>query len=99
MKNILIAIWILLVISSNISGVSITKYVSMDGLKVSDSMDIYTTYDNTFNHINDLTSNVKTIVKVNNLEDKESLSDLNLTHIIVETEKTAAAMFKELKQI
>ncbi len=49
--------------------------------------------------VNDLTSNVKTIVKVNNQEDKESLSGLNLTHIIVETEKTAAAMFKELKQI
>jgi len=49
--------------------------------------------------VNDLTSNVKTIVKVNNLEDKASLSGLNLTHIIVETEKTAAAMFKELKQI
>ena len=49
--------------------------------------------------VNDLTSNVKTIVKVNNLEDKESLSGLNLTHIIVETEKTAAAMFKEFKQI
>jgi len=49
--------------------------------------------------VNDLTNNAKTIVKVNNMEDKESLSGLNLAHIIVETEKTAAAMFKELKQI
>ncbi len=49
--------------------------------------------------VNDITHNAKTIVKVNNLEDKESLSHLNLTHIIVETEKTAAAMFKEVKKI
>ena len=48
--------------------------------------------------VNDLTHNVKTIVKVNNLEDKESLADLNLAHIVVETEKTAAAMFKEAKR-
>lgn len=47
--------------------------------------------------VNDLTHNVKTIVKVNKLEEKESLSELNLTHIIVETEKTAAAMFKEAR--
>lgn len=49
--------------------------------------------------VNDMTYNAKTIVKVNNLEDKDQLSDLNLTHIIVETEKTAAAMFKEAKKI
>jgi len=48
--------------------------------------------------VNDLTYNVTTIVKVNHLEDKESLSQLNLTHIIVETEKTAAAMFTEAKK-
>ena len=49
--------------------------------------------------VNDMTHNAKTIVKVNNREDKESLSHLNLTHIIVETEKTAAAMFKEVKKV
>ncbi|MDQ7046957.1 MAG: NAD-binding protein [Sulfurovum sp.] len=48
--------------------------------------------------VNDLTHNVTTIVKVNYLEDKESLSELNLTHIIVETEKTAVAMFTEAKK-
>ncbi len=45
--------------------------------------------------VNDLTQNTKTIVKVNKYEEKESLAKLNLTHIIVETEKTAAAMFDE----
>lgn len=49
--------------------------------------------------VNELTDNVRTIVKVNNLEDKEALSSLNLTHIIVETEKTAAAMFKEIQKV
>jgi len=45
--------------------------------------------------VNDLTHNTKTIVRVNRFEEKEALEDLNLSHIIVETEKTALAMFDE----
>ncbi len=45
--------------------------------------------------VNDLTKNTRTIVKVNKYEEKEELSKLNLSHIIVETEKTALAMFDE----
>ncbi len=48
--------------------------------------------------VNDLTNNTKTIVKVNKFEEKEALSKLNLSHIIVETEKTAIAMFDEVKK-
>ena len=49
--------------------------------------------------VNDLTHNTKTIVKVDSLEDKEDLADLNLTHIIIETEKTAIAMFNEVMRV
>ena len=45
--------------------------------------------------INSLTLNTKTIIKVNKYEEKESLSKLNLSHIVVETEKTALAMYTE----
>ncbi len=45
--------------------------------------------------VNDLTYNAKTIVKVNTFEDKELLSSLNLSKIVVETEKTADVMFEE----
>lgn len=45
--------------------------------------------------VNELTDNTRTIVKVNKFEEKESLSKLNLSHIVVETEKTASAMFEE----
>ena len=45
--------------------------------------------------VNELTHNTKTIVKVNRFEEKKSLEKLNLSHIIVETEKTAMAMFDE----
>lgn len=45
--------------------------------------------------VNDLKENAKTIVKVNKYEEQEALKELNLTHIIVETEKTAFAMFEE----
>ena len=47
--------------------------------------------------VNALTNNAKTIVKVNKFEDKELLSNLNLSHIIVEAEKTADVMFQEAK--
>jgi len=41
----------------------------------------------------------KVIVKVNKFEEQDSLSDLNLSHIIVETEKTAVAMYEEATQL
>lgn len=49
--------------------------------------------------VNDLTKNAKTIVKVNKYEEKEALSQLNLTHIVVETQKTAVAMFDEAMKV
>lgn len=45
--------------------------------------------------VHQLAVDKKTVVKVNKYEEKESLSDLNLSHIIVETEKTAKAMYEE----
>lgn len=45
--------------------------------------------------IADLNHNVKTIVKVNKYEEKDALEALNISHIIVETEKTALAMLDE----
>ncbi len=49
--------------------------------------------------VNELTRNSKTIVKVNKFEEKDELSRLNLSHIIVETENTAKAMFDEAMKI
>jgi len=49
--------------------------------------------------VNELTNNAKTIVKVDRFEDKEDLADLNLSHIIIETEKTAIAMFDEVMKV
>lgn len=49
--------------------------------------------------VNDLTHNTKTIVKVDRFEDKEALADLNLSHVIIETEKTAIAMFDEVMKV
>lgn len=49
--------------------------------------------------VNELTHNARTIVKVNRIEEKEALSKLNLTHIVVEMEKTALAMFNESKRL
>ena len=45
--------------------------------------------------VKDLAQYGKTIVKVNTYEEKELLKRLRLTHIIVETEKTAKAMYYE----
>ncbi len=45
--------------------------------------------------VKEMAQDKKTIVKVDKFEEKELLSRLNLSHIIVETEKTAAAMFEE----
>jgi CPA2 family monovalent cation:H+ antiporter-2 len=45
--------------------------------------------------VKDLRESGKTIVKVNKYEEQEALAALNLSHIIVETEKTANAMFEE----
>jgi len=49
--------------------------------------------------VNELTENAKTIVRVDRVEEKEALADLNLSHIIVETDKTAIAMFDEVIKI
>ena len=45
--------------------------------------------------VNELTHNTKTIVKVNKFEEKDQLSKFNLSHVVVETENTAKAMFDE----
>lgn len=45
--------------------------------------------------LNDVTNNSKTIVKVDNYDEKEALSGLNLSHIVVENEETAMAMVEE----
>ena len=45
--------------------------------------------------VHELAQDKKTIVKVNKYEEKKSLLRLNLSHIIVETEETAAAMYEE----
>lgn len=49
--------------------------------------------------VNELTRNTKTIVKVNKFEEKDELSRLNLSHVIVETENTAKAMYDEAMKI
>ncbi|MEA3289486.1 MAG: cation:proton antiporter [Campylobacterota bacterium] len=49
--------------------------------------------------VHELAQDKKTIVKVNKYEEKVSLSDLGLSHIIVETEKTANAMYEEAMSI
>ena len=48
--------------------------------------------------VDELTKNTKTIVKVNRFEEQEELEQFNLSHIIVETENTALAMFNETKK-
>jgi CPA2 family monovalent cation:H+ antiporter-2 len=45
--------------------------------------------------VHDMAQDKKTIVKVNKYEEQEDLAKLNLSHIIVETEKTAEAMYEE----
>jgi len=45
--------------------------------------------------VKDMAQDKKTIVKVNKYEEKELLQRLKLSHIIVETEKTAKAMYDE----
>ena len=45
--------------------------------------------------VNELTINRKTVVKVNRFEEQTALEKFNFSHVIVETEKTATAMFDE----
>lgn len=45
--------------------------------------------------VDEMAEGKKTVVKVNKYEEKNNLSRLNLSHIIVETEKTASAMYEE----
>lgn len=49
--------------------------------------------------VHKLMQDKKTIVKVNTYEEKEELEKLGLSHIIVETEKTANAMYEESTHI
>ncbi len=49
--------------------------------------------------VHEMALDKKTIVKVNKYEEQESLSRLNLSHIVVETEKTAEAMYEETKKV
>lgn len=45
--------------------------------------------------LNDITHNSQTVVQVDNYIEKEALSDLNLSHIVVGREETAIAMVDE----
>ncbi len=49
--------------------------------------------------VKEMAQDKKTIVKVNKYEEKENLDRLKLSHIVVETEKTAKAMYEESTQI
>jgi CPA2 family monovalent cation:H+ antiporter-2 len=49
--------------------------------------------------VSELAHDKKTIVKVDRYEEKEILENLNFSHIIVETEKTASAMYEKTKSI
>ncbi|WP_419770490.1 MAG: cation:proton antiporter [Candidatus Marinarcus sp.] len=49
--------------------------------------------------INDLTKNIKTIVKVIKCEEKEALSPLHLKHIVVQNSEVAKALVKEIREI
>lgn len=84
------------IVYGNASQKDILKSIN---IKESSSVIISIGNSHKLNHIcevvNELTHNTRTVVKVNNFDEKESLANLNLTHIIVETENTAIAMFKE----
>ena len=84
------------VIFGNASQKSILKSVN---IKNASSVIISVGNSKKLNHIcevvNELTNNTKTIVKVNTFEEKDELAKLNLSHIVVETENTAIAMFNE----
>ena len=73
----------------------------LESVNIKDASSVIISIGNSkkLNHIcevvNELTHNTKTIVKVNRFEEKESLSKLNLSHVIVETENTALAMYEE----
>jgi len=73
----------------------------LESVNIKDASSVIISIGNSkkLNHIcevvNDLTHNTKTIVKVNRFEEKELLSKLNLSHVIVETENTALAMYEE----
>jgi len=73
----------------------------LESVKIKDAASVIICIGNSkkLNHIcevvNDLTKNSKTIVKVNKFEERDELAKLNLSHIVVETENTAKAMFDE----
>jgi monovalent cation:H+ antiporter-2, CPA2 family len=49
--------------------------------------------------VNKLTKNTKSIVKVHNYEEQASLEEYNISHIVIETEKTAQAMVDEAMKL
>jgi len=49
--------------------------------------------------VHELAQDKKTVVKVNKFEEKEFLERFNFSHIIVETEKTANAMYEEAMKL
>jgi monovalent cation:H+ antiporter-2, CPA2 family len=73
----------------------------LESVNIQDASSVIISVDNSkkLTHIcevvNELTENTKIIVKVNKLEDKELLSNLHLSHIVVEADKTALAMYEE----
>ncbi|MCF6331420.1 MAG: cation:proton antiporter [Sulfurimonas sp.] len=77
----------------------------LESINIKDASAVIVSVGNSkkLNHIcevvNELTRNTKTIVKVNKFEEKNELSKLNLSHVIVETENTAKAMFDEAMKI
>lgn len=87
------------VIFGNASQKSILESVN---IKEASSVIISIGNSRKLNHIcevvNDLTKNSRTIVKVNKFEERDELLQLNLSHIVVETENTAKAMFDEARK-
>lgn len=49
--------------------------------------------------VHELAQDKKTVIKVNKFEEKEALERFNFSHIIVETEKTANAMYDEAMKL
>ncbi len=49
--------------------------------------------------VQEVAPHVKTVVKVNSFQEKEMLSALGLTHIVVETEETALGMYYEALKV
>jgi len=84
------------VVFGNASKKHILKSVNIEKassilISIGDSQKIYHICET----LNSLNLNAKTIVKVNKFKERRSLAKLKLSHIIVETEKTAHTMIEE----